>query len=137
MCYKTRQETTIHTSCIRHKTTYWQTTGPENNTLYVITSAKSIICRLSMLIPWLAIVYCISSIIHLLAASIPSVCSTSMTWLLFVLLPSTPGMPMTAKRFVLQNKISHAPQRKSEIIKSENHNNSATNVGQVSIIFWV
>lgn len=39
--------------------------------------------------------------IHLLAASIPSVWFTSMMWLLFVFIASTPGAPNTAKRFVL------------------------------------
>lgn len=79
----------------------------KGRTLNVITSAKSIIWRISMLIPWLSIVYFISSIIHFLAASMPSVCCTSRTWLLVVLRPSMPSVPITSLRPVLKRCITY------------------------------
>lgn len=69
-------------------------------TLYVMTSASSIMCRRSIVIPWLPMVYSISRMMAVRAASIPRVCSTSMMWLLRVSRPLTPLTPITAARLV-------------------------------------
>ena len=120
---------------IMGKSEYNDTERGERLTLNVITSAKSIIWRMSMFIPWLSIVYFISSIIHFLAASMPSVCCTSMIWLLVVLRPSTPSMPITSWRPELKRSMTYI---KNKWKNSFQHiaKQKMTTIWILSIIVW-
>mmetsp|Transcript_10484 Transcript_10484/g.29328 ORF Transcript_10484/g.29328 Transcript_10484/m.29328 type:complete len:298 (+) Transcript_10484:80-973(+) len=73
---------------------------PSTSPLYVITSARSIECRASMDMPCAFIVSLISLMMQDRAASMPSVRSASMTWLVVVCVPLTPSTPMTACRLI-------------------------------------
>ena len=111
---------------------------PSTSPLYVMTSASSMLkartrtlrknaasarvspprthlWRTSMLMPCACMVALISWMMRLRAASIPSVRSASITWLVVVAVALTPSVPITACRFVPSTSRLYRPPPRSLI----------------------
>ena len=96
--------------CHSYSSTHWRGNNKMRmgNTLNVISSASSAsyACHMSASMEWLCMIFLISWMMQLCAASIPSVLCTSTIWLLSVVHRSinSPSIPITSSRPVLQYK---------------------------------